>query len=613
MSQRYWEFSRLTVVFTLSLTILAGCVPATNDVDSQTVAPNLEWLAFRVRNDATALLNADTGWAAPENSAADIQYDQPFRFRIQVRSTVSPPEGHLLRLQYRRNGETWHPLGFARFPYPDFATPVVSVIATEAYTQGEETERLLGAADLAWDDGAGINAVDSTPVWRTTNDALEWEWPLVIRRFSDGPNFAEDGDIVELRVVDGQGRALAGQQRAELRMTAAPGHLGGTFIETPNRIGPYQSAAGHLYFFMEPSETDNWFMAVKSTDAGLSWREVDGNKRPDTGDLESVASAQTGSVIHLIHQVSREVFYHAFQMDDAGSAQGQWLVTDESIATPDEPPTQFADLVARSDGSLVTLYGGAQRLFMQSRSAQGVWGQPQEIDSDVPPGLSGPVMAIAADDTITMAYTGRDGSGFVRHLRADGLLSARQVFSANLGTSDDENGAIVPMVVFPETGETVLIYREQTGFLFERRFSSDGLLSAPAQVAQNTVITNAVDSEQVGADLVLHDSRLHLLFIDAQSRSIFYMRSSAMGNWSAPQAVVENIQAAWVRGSVHRDAGVTAAARCAALVVRLKKNSMPEKNGQKVVTLSFTAISSAFKKRFQIGHMPGKSAPSIGG
>jgi hypothetical protein len=330
--------------------------------------------------------------------------------------------------------------------------------------------------------------------------------------------------------------------------------LGGTFIETPNRIGPYQSAAGHLYFFMEPSETDNWFMAVKSTDAGLSWREVDGNKRPDTGDLESVASAQTGSVIHLIHQVSREVFYHAFQMDDAGSAQGRWLVTDESIATPDEPPTQFADLVARSDGSLVTLYGGAQRLFLQSRSAQGVWGQPQEIDSDVPPELSGPVMAIAADDTITMAYTGRDGSGFVRHLRADGLLSARQVFSANLGTSDDENGAIVPLVVLPESGETVLIYREQTGFLFERRFSSDGLLSAPVQVAQNTVITNAVDSEQVGADLVLHDSRLHLLFIDAQSRSIFYTRSSQTGNWSAPQAVVENIQAAWVRGSVHRDA-----------------------------------------------------------
>jgi hypothetical protein len=128
------------------------------------------------------------------------------------------------------------------------------------------------------------------------------------------------------------------------------------------------------------------------------------------------------------------------------------------------------------------------------------------------------------------------------------------VFSADLGTSDDQNGAIVPMVVFAETGETVLIYREQTGFLFERRFSSDGLLSAPVQVAQNTVITNAVDSEQVGADLILHDSRLHLLFIDAQSRSIFYMRSSAMGNWSSPQAVVENIQAAWVRGSVHRDA-----------------------------------------------------------
>jgi hypothetical protein len=163
-------------------------------------------------------------------------------------------------------------------------------------------------------------------------------------------------------------------------------------------------------------------------------------------------------------------------------------------------------------------------------------------------------MAIAADDTITVAYTGRDGSGFVRHLRADGSLSARQLFSSNLGTTDDENGAIVPLVVLPESGDTVMIYREQTGLLFERRFSRDGQLSAPVQVAQIPVITSAVDSEQVGADLIVHDSSLHLLFIDAQSRSIFHTRSSEQGSWSAPQAVVEGIQGAWVRGSVHRDA-----------------------------------------------------------
>ena len=554
MIRRYSEFSLLKGLIGLLIVTLGGCVSTAGDLNSREVAPHLEWLAFRVRSDANVSLNADAGWASAENSAADIQYDQPFRFRIQVRATVSPTEGQLLRLQYRHNSETWLPLGFAGFPYPDFATPVVSVISTDVYAQGEETERLLGAADLAWDDGAGINAVDSTPVWRTTQDALEWEWPLVVRRFSDGPTFAEDGDVFELRVVDGQGRALAGQQSAELRLTAAPGHLGGTFIETPTRIGPYQSEAGHLYFFMEPSETDNWFMAVKSTDAGQSWREVDGNNRPTTGDLEGVASTRTGSVIHIIHQISRKVFYHAFRMDDEVSADGKWLVTDQSIATPDEPPTQFADLVARSDGSLVTLYGGSQRLFMQSRSAQGVWGAPQEIDSDVPPELSGPVMAIAADDTITMAYTGRDGSGFVRHLRADGTLSARQLFSANLGITDDENGAIVPLVVLAESGETVLIYREHTGLLFERRFSRDGQLSSPVQVAQIPVIASAVDSEQVGADLIVHDSSLHLLFIDAQSRSIFYTRSREAGNWSAPQVVVEGIQGAWVRGSMLRDA-----------------------------------------------------------
>ncbi|MDP2126784.1 MAG: exo-alpha-sialidase [Pseudohongiella sp.] len=555
MSSRYSiksQFVGLTVFTTVLFS--AGCTDSQQNPDQSGVASNLEWLAFRVRNDASVGLNEDAGWAAPENTAADILYDQPFRFRVQVRASATPPEGHLSGLQYRQQGQVWLPVGFAEFPYPDFATPVMSVISTVAYINGEETGRLLGSAEVDWDDGAGLNAVAFTPVWRAGNDAVEWEWPLVIRRFSDGPTFAEDGAIFELRVVDGYGQPLTGQAVAELRLNAPPRHLGGTFIETPGRLGPYQSDEGHLYFFMEPSETDNRFMAIKSTDFGLTWRETNGARRPVADDLEGVASVRTGNTIHLIHQVSREVFYHAFEIGSDESGLDAWRVDSQSIATPDEPPTQFADIVARSDGSLVTLYGGATRLFLQTRSAQGTWSAPVEIDAEVEPVLSGPVMATGPDDVVTLAYTGMDGSGFIRHLHPDGSLSERHPFSTNLGSADSENGAIIPLVVLPESGTTVVLYREQNGLLYERRFSRDGQLSDPVQVAPLTVVTNAVDSEQAGADLILHESTLHLLFIEEQSGSIFHSRSDEAGIWSPPRALIENIQAGWVRGSVHLDA-----------------------------------------------------------
>jgi len=536
--------------FSILPLISSGCAVPASKPAIATEPSAIEVLSYRFRADFSAELNADSGWAAPEKVTPAQIYDQPFRLRIRVQAVTTPPEGHILSLQYRWKGGQWSAVGVSDFPYPAFATPVVSVISTQAYAHGDETERLLGDPEIDTEDGAGMNAVAATPVWRAGNDAVEWEWPLVIRRFSDGPTFAEDGDAFELRLVDGYGRPVTGGGPIVVKATAASAHLGGTFVETPGRLGPYQSEQGHLYFFMEPSETDNRFMAVKSTDYGNSWREVDGAARPKADDLEGVASVRKGSTIHLLHQISEEVFYHAFDLSGSGS----WLVTDQSIATLEEPSTQFVDVTARSDGSLVTLYGGARRLFLQIRSAEGIWGEPVEIDTELEPVLSGPVLVTGANDLVTLAYTGKDGSGFIRHLYPDGSLSSRQLLSTRLGIDDEENGAILPLVVFPETGTTVVLYREQDGMIFERRFSHDGVLTAPAQVSPLPVIINAVDSEQVGADLIRDGSTLHLLFIEAKTRSIFHASSDQAGIWSEPRAIIEGVDAAWVRGSLHVDA-----------------------------------------------------------
>lgn len=548
---------RVFIILALNF-LLTTCTttPAMSSATSGEAAghSSVELLSYRIRSDFDAPLNADSGWAAAEGRSARLHFDEPFRLRIQVRASLTPPEGEILSLQYRWQRGPWTPVGVADFPYPQFATPVLSVVSADAYPNGEETQLLLGEPGRDGEEGAGLNAVASTPVWRSENDLMEWEWPLVVRRFADGPVFAENGSQFELRVIDGSGRPLAGQTPLSLEMSARGGHLGGTFVETPGRLGPYQSTAGHLYFFMEPTETDNRFMAVRSTDYGRNWREAAGASRPTADDLEGVASARTGSVIHLLHQVSRAVYYHAFRMGEPGGEPDSWLVDSEIIARPGEPATQYADLAARRDGSLVAVYSGPQRIFLQVRTPEGQWGQPREIDPQAGPELSGPVLASGPDDIVTLAYTAKDGRGFIRHLYPNDSLGSRLLLSEALGSTDAENGAILPLVVFPESGTTAVIYREQDGLLFERLFSRQGELGDPVRISDLRVVTNAVDSEQVGADLVRHGSTLHLLFIEADSRDIFHARSDAPGIWSAPQPVIEGVQASWLRGSVHSNA-----------------------------------------------------------
>jgi len=531
---------------------VGGCAQQPGVPADRMAATDLELLSFRVRRDADAGLNEDDGWAAAADTDVQLAYDRPFRIRVQVRSRSGSTRGESLSLRYRRPGDSWTSIAVADFPYPSFASPPTSVITINAYANGDETNRLLGDPGVEWDEGAGLNGVAATPAFNAGGDALEWEWPLVIRRFADGPTFHEDGEVFELQVVDSSGRGLAGVGGPRLTMTAEPNHLGGTFVETPGRLGPYQAADGTLYFFMEPTETDNRFMAVASTDHGRSWREVDGANRPVADDLEGVATTRVGNTVHIAHQVSRQVYHHAF--DISGPGPGRWTIDSQTIATHGEPPTQFVDIAARRDGSLVVLYAGPERLFLTTRSPAGVWGSPRAIDAEVGPALSGPVIAAGEDDVVTLAYTGRDGRGFVRQLFPDGRLSARQLLSERFGVDDRENGAILPPVAMPDIGTTVIVYRESDGRLFERRLSGAGVLSEPFAVSVMPVVTNAVDSEQAGADVIQHDGTLHLVFIDEATRSIWYQSSSTPGVWSPPRRLLADIDAAWIRGSVHEDA-----------------------------------------------------------
>ena len=427
-------------------------------------------------------------------------------------------------------------------------TPRVSIVSCSAYENSAATTDLLKGSSFDFQAGLGVSNSDRTPSWTAAERHGEFEWALVARRFADGAVTNEEGDLFELRMVDSNGETVGGSPTAVFRLSVPPGHVGGTFVETPGRIGPFQAANGHLYFIMEPAETDNLFMMIKSTDNGRTWREVDGTNRPATGDLESIDARLVGDTIHIIHQVTHSTRYHAFRTCDHSSRPDTWAVRDE-VAASAEAVAQAAALVVRSDGSLVTFYVGQTKVHYNTRSPEGIWGEEVIIDPELGPNTAGPQAVLGANDTVHLAYYGTDGTVWHRRLFLDGSLSERQLIARGLGKTRAEYGSVLPLLFISEVNTVVIIYRTASGALWERRIVNGGPPTPAVKVTNREVITDAVDSQQPGADAVLDGRTVRVLFIESSSRSIFSTHNS--GGWQPATLQVDSIVGSWVRGNIY--------------------------------------------------------------
>ena len=426
-------------------------------------------------------------------------------------------------------------------------TPRVSVVSCPAYVNGAETTNLLTGSSARYQLGAGISSAERTPSTSIVGTHAEFEWAVVIRRYADGAVANEEGDTFELRMVDADGSALGGSRNAVVGLTIPPGHVGGTFVETPGRIGPWQARNGDLYFIMEPAETDNVFMMIKSTDEGVTWREVDAANRPRTNDLESVDARQVGDTIHIVHQVTGSTRYHAFRTSDHPTQPNAWSVRDEVAATG-RSVAQAATLAVRSDGSMVAFYV-ADTVHYSIRSAGGVWGKDTVLEPEGAANSFGPRAVLGADDTVHLAYYGADGTVWYRRLLRDGTLTAKQLLASGLGTTRAEYGTVLPLVFIPRTNTVVIIYRQSDGRLWERRVVGDGPPTPARQVTDRAVIQDAVDSQQPAADAVVDGETVRVLFVEASSRSIFSTSDDA--GWQPSTLRVDNILGSWIRGNVY--------------------------------------------------------------
>lgn len=431
-------------------------------------------------------------------------------------------------------------------------TPRVSIVDSKTYENEEETTDLLAGSSASYSAGAGVSFDEVTPSMSEGDVQSEWEWPLVIRRFADGAVTNDEGDTFEFRMAYADGHPVASNTNPVITVSVPPRLLGGTFIETPGRIGPWEASNGDLYFLMEPAETYNVLMTVKSTDGGRTWKEVDGADRPAIGDLEGFASDYSDGTIHMLHQTSNEVLHHTFHTSDHPTNPDTWQVRDDTVATPEEPPTQVTSLTVRTDGSIVAVYGGPEKIRYKIRSPNGTWGTKTIIDGEMSTGvLSGPMTVLGKDDVVHLAYTEigeTEGAVWYRRIRPDGTLTPRQRIASGVGTSVGDRGSVLPLIFLPETNTVVVIYRLGTGKLWARRIVDHGRLTDPVQVSNRNVVQSAVDSDQTGADAIAASGAAHVLFIEEGTGSIYHTWSDESGVWTPATLQVDDITGQWIRG-----------------------------------------------------------------
>lgn len=506
--------------------------------------------AYRIRTDFKSDLDEDLGWGAGISESATINADSPFRIRFEVESNGSRYRRQY-SLQYRKNNGEWYYVEAHHFPYPSAKSPSTSIVGCDFFFFGEDAEDLIKVSRLPNKFGAGITLSPTSPAWDEPNASSEWEWALVIRRFSDGPKLANTSDVFSFRMVDQRGTPLSGPA-AEIEVQVPDYHVGGTFVETPAQIGPWEAPNGDLYFIMEPAETDNVFMMVKSSDQGKSWQEIDAENRPSIADLEGVASdVASDGTIHILHETSDAVYYHAFCMSGHPDSPDKWVKKDELVSFIEEPPVQVVDVSYRSNDTLVGVYANGSKLYYQIRTIEGKWDPSIAVDPGAPMPQTNPSLVSMPDGTVGIAYKSGDGKGWYRELTGENRLTQPEFISENLGTQEDASMAILPLLYDDETKILYTIFRKEDLHLYLGSRKEGSTWSRVLKISTDPVVTNAVDSDQVGADAVISDGKIYALYISDKDRSLYLSTVSLSKNLSwQTKLIADGMDACWVRGQV---------------------------------------------------------------
>jgi hypothetical protein len=75
------------------------------------------------------------------------------------------------------------------------------------------------------------------------------------------------------------------------------------------------------------------------------------------------------------------------------------------------------------------------------------------------------------------------------------------------------------------------------------------------RISDQRIVTNAVDSEQAGADVVVFDNQLFITYIAEKDNNIYLVRIKDINEINDPELILPGITGSWVRGNIlhHQD------------------------------------------------------------
>jgi hypothetical protein len=101
------------------------------------------------------------------------------------------------------------------------------------------------------------------------------------------------------------------------------------------------------------------------------------------------------------------------------------------------------------------------------------------------------------------------------------------------------------------SSDSVNAYRFRSDFKTKLDHNSgwgaDNSWSESIQISQHPVISNAVDSDQAGADVTVFEDKLYLVYISHDTQELYFTSIKNYEEVPPAEVIVSNIEASWVR------------------------------------------------------------------
>ena len=398
---------------------------------------------FRIKEDDTTVLDADSGWAAAIDVNWTVDAHVRFRIRFEVEETATGADPLVSKIQINKNSTTWVDCDFYDIVTLGLNTntPLVWITQSNMYVDGASTANILSGSSRGFVVGEGAEDPDVASI-AISNQHTEIEFTIIIPTFYapiNVPNNPQnkDGDTFEFRLVESDGTVFAGAYVNPTITLNVPDYLiGGCFVETASTLGPYVDSNDNMYYMIENCEiaTDPDDMAIpmmiKSTDGGKSWNEIGGGEgnRPATNDLEGIDIKQVGEVLHVAHQPGSTINYYTFHTSGHGTTPDTWVAKELNIATITATPAlQNVNIFVYADTDILIFYNSLESTVEQQYFVRktGTWGGRTLVDGTGTDNFTGQVCVMGANQLIHIFYKDdTNNNHYHKTLAEDGTLTA---------------------------------------------------------------------------------------------------------------------------------------------------------------------------------------------